>query len=249
MVITKLLDLQKQLFRKEITFSFYLQKIASQFLFRVRECVVDIRDMVFRTRVSRNIARRFFPLNSLVIRKQEPADDAQITELLSGGWIGKYVRRIAMKKITGDAADSAPEQAPEILDTGMLPENECNFVVEHKGKIIGKIGMCKSWKRDCGIDAYVISGTYVKRWYRGLGIGEAMHNALLQHARDLNEETVYQKIVCTNERNMRLAAKLGFKRAGKEIENRVCGTSSLHENRSFVFRLDLQKKRKVLRNT
>ncbi len=223
MIFKKILKLNRRLFKKEITPSFYLFKIKRGIIFRLREYAVSIK-------LFRKIMKRRFPVDKVITRQKQTDDNIRIRELTS----------------EGDMADSTrTERSGGRPDT---KKNKYNYIAEYNDKIVGRIGMARLWKMNHNIDGYVISGTYISNWFRGLGIGEALHKALIEESKKDNLDTIYQTIFNTNRRNIKLAEKLGFKRADRELEDKVCGRAPKNRKRLLAFRLDLKESKEVWRS-
>ena len=78
MIAKKILKLNRDLFKKEITPSFYLFKIKRGIIFRLREYAVSIK-------LFRKIMKRRFPVDKVIIRQKQTDDNIRIRELTSEG--------------------------------------------------------------------------------------------------------------------------------------------------------------------
>jgi ribosomal protein S18 acetylase RimI-like enzyme len=83
---------------------------------------------------------------------------------------------------------------------------------------VGGLGILE---QDFGVGGWWIMGLYVRSTHRGLGVGEALTQALIEQARCENAEAVYCNVFVTNIPSKRLFEKLGFIPAEKEIQEKL----------------------------
>ena len=201
--------------------SLYFKKIRSSAVIKIINFRSDIR-------LIRKLRRKFFPIDKVIIRKDDCDDRMQLTERYRDIPIDRLVENIEKKE---NVNKSALRKQRKI--------NSRWYVAEYKGKIIGQTCMddMQLWKKTYDMQGYMIGGTYVLRWYRGLGIGEALARATIEDAKKNNVKALYQGIAAANKQNINLSLKLGYKRADESIENKIY--SGAMRGRNVVLYMDL----------
>ena len=150
---------------------------------------------------------------SIVIRNAQPADAADMAEVLIQSWAAAYDGLMPADFIREKNA-TRHEQFKNMI-TG---ESDTHFVIVAEGRTAGVLTIGNSRDDDADESIYEVNGIYLHPDYYRQGIGTQAMDFVFDKARNLGKSAVTLWVLAKNINSIRFYEKIGFTADGASKE-------------------------------